>query len=84
MANVVAVVLLFSGKRKSGKDYVVAELSKLLGEEKCEVLRLSAPLKKQYALEHDLDFEKLLDSSIYKEKFRKSMIEWGELKRVLL
>lgn len=81
MANVVAVVLLFSGKRKSGKDYVVAELSKLLGEEKCEVLRLSAPLKKQYALEHDLDFEKLLDSSIYKEKFRKSMIEWGELKR---
>lgn len=81
MANVGAVVLLFSGKRKSGKDYVVAELTKLFGEEKCEVLRLSGPLKKQYALEHGLDFEKLLDSSMYKEKFRKSMIEWGESKR---
>lgn len=81
MANVVAVVLLFSGKRKSGKDYVVAELTKLLGEEKCVVMRLSGPLKKQYALEHGLDFERLLDSSSYKEKHRKSMIAWGESKR---
>lgn len=81
MANDPAVVLLFSGKRKSGKDYVVAELKKLLGDSICEIIRLSGPLKKQYALEHGLDFEKLLDSSSYKEKYRKSMIAWGEAKR---
>lgn len=81
MADTPAVVLLFSGKRKSGKDYVVSKLSERVGEMCCEVLRLSAPLKKQYALEHNLDFDKLLDSSSYKERFRSAMISWGEAKR---
>ena len=81
MADNPVIVLLFSGKRKSGKDYVVTKLSEILGDINCEVLRLSAPLKKQYAIEHDLDFDKLLDSSTYKEQFRSAMISWGEAKR---
>ena len=81
MADGPAVVLVFSGKRKSGKDYVVAKLAEMLEEMNCEVLRLSGPLKKQYAIEHNLDFEKLLDSSSYKEQFRSDMISWGEAKR---
>ncbi|XP_057195699.1 phosphomevalonate kinase isoform X3 [Triplophysa rosa] len=42
-------VLLFSGKRKSGKDYVTDLLQKRLSSEMCCILRLSAPLKQQYA-----------------------------------
>ncbi|XP_015427268.1 PREDICTED: phosphomevalonate kinase isoform X2 [Myotis davidii] len=43
------LVLLFSGKRKSGKDFVTEALQSRLGEDVCAVLRLSGPLKEQYA-----------------------------------
>ncbi len=45
------------------------------------VLRLSKPLKEQYAREHDLDIQRLMDSSSYKEVYRRDMIPWGEEKR---
>ncbi|KAM9514907.1 phosphomevalonate kinase isoform 2-T2 [Guaruba guarouba] len=35
----------------------------------------------QYAKEHGLDFQRLLDASAYKETFRQDMIRWGEEKR---
>eukprot|EP01137_Pigoraptor_chileana_P014516 Opistho-2@69233 len=44
-------------------------------------MRLSGPLKAQYAKEHNLNFDKLLDASEYKEHYRKDMIRWGEEKR---
>ncbi|XP_041366628.1 phosphomevalonate kinase-like [Gigantopelta aegis] len=75
------VILVFSGKRKSGKDYVTDIIQSKLTDEMCAIMRLSAPLKKQYALEHDLDFDKLLDASEYKERYRREMIVWGEEKR---
>ncbi|XP_043860036.1 phosphomevalonate kinase isoform X1 [Dromiciops gliroides] len=75
------LVLLFSGKRKSGKDFVTDELRSRLGTDVCAVLRLSGPLKEQYAQEHGLDFQRLLDASSYKEAFRQDMIRWGEEKR---
>lgn len=75
------VVCIFSGKRKSGKDFIVEKLKNLIGENYCEILRLSAPLKQEYARIHGLDFNKLLDASTYKEKYRKDMIIWGEDKR---
>ncbi|KAL9823287.1 phosphomevalonate kinase [Geothlypis trichas] len=74
-------VLLLSGKRKSGKDFVAEELRSRLGPDVCTILRLSGPLKEQYAKEHGLDFERLLDASAYKERFRQDMIRWGEEKR---
>ncbi|XP_065585925.1 phosphomevalonate kinase [Cyrtonyx montezumae] len=74
-------VLLLSGKRKSGKDFVAAEIQSRLGPDVCTVLRLSGPLKEQYAQEHGLDFQRLLDASAYKEQYRQDMIRWGEEKR---
>ena len=39
-----ALVLLFSGKRKSGKDFITDRLAARLGE-RSVILRLSGPLK---------------------------------------
>ncbi|KAF6293487.1 phosphomevalonate kinase [Rhinolophus ferrumequinum] len=75
------LVLLFSGKRKSGKDYVTEALQSRLGGDVCAILRLSGPLKEQYAQEHGLNFQRLLDASTYKETYRRNMIVWGEEKR---
>ncbi|XP_019518176.1 PREDICTED: phosphomevalonate kinase [Hipposideros armiger] len=75
------LVLLFSGKRKSGKDFVTEALQSRLGADTCAVLRLSGPLKEQYAQEHGLNFQRLLDASTYKEAYRRDMIAWGEEKR---
>lgn len=75
------LVLLFSGKRKSGKDFVTEALQSRLGADVCAVLQLSGPLKKQYAQEHGLDFQRLLDASTYKEAYRRDMILWSEEKR---
>lgn len=75
------LVLLFSGKRKSGKDFVTEALQSRLGEDVCAVLRLSGPLKEQYAQEHGLNFQRLLDASAYKEAYRRDMILWGEAQR---
>ena len=74
-------VLVFSGKRKSGKDYVTEMIQKMLGSNVCAILRLSAPLKEQYAKEHNLDYARLLNASEYKERYRSDMIRWGEEKR---
>ncbi|CAM1313682.1 PMVK (predicted) [Pycnogonum litorale] len=72
------IILICSGKRKSGKDYVCEVISKRIGIKNCSLIHLSAPLKSQYAKEHNLDYGKLLDSSSYKELYRSSMIQWGE------
>lgn len=79
------LVLILSGKRKSGKDFVsqkIVEYLKEKSESICVTLvTISAPLKQAYAEENNLDFEKLLDSSEYKEIYRKQMIEWSDTKR---
>ncbi|XP_067666805.1 phosphomevalonate kinase-like [Haliotis asinina] len=81
MTHVPVAILVFSGKRKSGKDYVTEKLLQRIGNEKCCIMRLSAPLKGQYAKEHQLDITRLLDASEYKERYRVDMIRWGEEKR---
>nr|XP_056708323.1 phosphomevalonate kinase [Euleptes europaea] len=81
MAPTPRLILLLSGKRKSGKDFVAEEIQSRLGPDVCTILRLSGPLKEQYAKEHGLDFGRLLDASNYKEMYREDMIRWGEEKR---
>ena len=76
-----AVVLVFSGKRKSGKDYTTDLIMERIPN-LCEIRRLSAPLKKAYAEEHGLDYERLLSADSYKEQFREDMIVWGVQKRL--
>ncbi|KAM4580119.1 phosphomevalonate kinase [Odontesthes bonariensis] len=75
------LVLVFSGKRKSGKDYVTDLIQNRLGSEACGVLRLSGPLKQRYAVEHGLDLDQLLGPGPYKERYRADMIRWGEARR---
>jgi len=71
------VVLLFSGKRKSGKDFLTDHLQEILKNESV-IIRLSGPLKECYAKDHDLDYDKMLSASDYKEKYRLDMIKWSE------
>lgn len=75
------LVLVFSGKRKSGKDFVTDLIHDRLGSDVCCVLRLSGPLKQQYAQEHGLDLDQLLGPGLYKERYRADMIQWGETLR---
>ncbi|XP_034721714.1 phosphomevalonate kinase [Etheostoma cragini] len=75
------LVLVFSGKRKSGKDYVADLIHSRLGPDVCCVMRLSGPLKQQYAQEEGLDLDQLLGPGLYKEQFRADMILWGETRR---
>lgn len=75
------VVFVISGKRKSGKDFVANELKEGFGHDCCEIIRLSGPLKHEYARQNGLDYDRLLDSTTYKEFYRQDMIRWGEEKR---
>ena len=72
------LILILSGKRKSGKDYICQKLVEKLDQSACsfvcKLITLSSPLKETYALEHGLDYKRLLDSSSYKEQYRLDMI----------
>jgi phosphomevalonate kinase len=70
-SNVKKIVLL-SGKRKSGKDYIGEKLAEKL---QALLLHLSEPLKLEYARLHQISGEQLLNSSSYKETYRKDMIK---------
>ncbi|XP_067010179.1 phosphomevalonate kinase [Anabrus simplex] len=74
-------VLLLSGKRKSGKDYVAERLYQRFGSNESIIVKLSAPIKNHWANTHGLDLAKLLDSTDYKEHYRQDMILWGESMR---
>ena len=67
------LIVMISGKRKSGKDFVASKLYKYFGED-VSIIRLSAPLKKAFATENNLDYENLLTSGMYKELYRKVIV----------
>jgi hypothetical protein len=73
------IIFLFSGKRKSGKDYTCSKLVEYLNNHmnifNIILITLASPIKEEYAAKHGLDYEKLLDSSDYKEKYRSDMIK---------
>ncbi|GJQ69061.1 hypothetical protein Trydic_g6225 [Trypoxylus dichotomus] len=71
------VILLLSGKRKSGKDHIAEKLHDILGK-KAEVLRISEPIKAYYAKYLNLDLKELLSNNGYKEKYRQEMIIWSD------
>jgi phosphomevalonate kinase len=66
-------IILLSGKRKSGKDYVGEILAEKL---QAVLLHLSEPLKLEYARLYQINGEQLLNSSSYKENYRKDMIKY--------
>ncbi|KAK9738160.1 Phosphomevalonate kinase [Popillia japonica] len=71
------IILLLSGKRKSGKDYIAEKLQNRL-EDKAEILRISEPIKSHYASYLNLNLEELLSSNCYKETYRQEMIIWSD------
>jgi len=73
-SNIKKIVLL-SGKRKSGKDYIGEILADKL---QAVLLHLSEPLKLEYARLYQINGEQLLNSSSYKENYRKDMIKYND------
>ncbi|KAF6211857.1 hypothetical protein GE061_012373 [Apolygus lucorum] len=71
-------VLLFSGKRKCGKDYITDRLLQRLNSEDVALIRISAPIKSQWSKEKGLDFDLLMGSSEYKERYRRELVTWSE------
>lgn len=75
------LVIILSGKRKSGKDHISTLITNYVGHQRMHhlaVLRIAGPIKKEFSRNNKLDFTRLLDSSSYKENFRLAMVEWSE------
>jgi phosphomevalonate kinase len=78
-----SMLLLVSGKRKSGKDYACArlldQLSGKYGQRvHVNVVTIAAPVKEMFARLHrdeSVDYARLLDASHYKELYRLAMIK---------
>lgn len=71
------LILILSGKRKSGKDFIE---NLLLDKFSNKILsfRISGPIKKEFARQFELDYEQLLSDSSYKENYRRMMVHWSE------
>lgn len=75
------LVILISGKRKSGKDHISTLITNYIGHQRMHnlaILRIAGPIKERFSVDHKLDLSRLLDSSQYKEEFRRAMVEWSE------
>uniref|UniRef100_A0A1B6M1B1 Phosphomevalonate kinase n=1 Tax=Graphocephala atropunctata TaxID=36148 RepID=A0A1B6M1B1_9HEMI len=75
--NMPKLILLFSGKRKSGKDKITDLLFERVKEE-AVLIKISAPIKSHFSKSQGLDYDQLMSTSSYKEQFRLEMIKWSE------
>uniref|UniRef100_A0A4Y0BLA1 Phosphomevalonate kinase n=1 Tax=Anopheles funestus TaxID=62324 RepID=A0A4Y0BLA1_ANOFN len=75
------IIILLSGKRKCGKDFLADALLKRLGTEEAQIIRISEPIKRHWADWKGLDMSELLGDGAYKERYRKEMIEWSDARR---
>jgi phosphomevalonate kinase len=66
------LILLFCGKRKSGKDFLTDWLQDFLVKhgQSSTIVKLSGPIKSCYAKNNNLNFDELMGDGKYKEKFR--------------
>ncbi|KAK6640189.1 hypothetical protein RUM44_011875 [Polyplax serrata] len=74
-------IFLFSGKRKTGKDFITEKLLECLDnkmKDSIALIKISGPIKSHFAETSNLNLSELMGSGEYKEKFRKEMIEWSE------
>ena len=77
----VKVIIVLSGKRKSGKDFVAHTIINNLSEAKCHVMRVAAPIKRHFCQVYSMDYDEMMTASVYKEQRRSEMIRWGEEQR---
>lgn len=75
------LIIVISGKRKSGKDFITGKIIAKLGNENCFVMRVAGPIKKHFCELYAMDYQKMLTSANYKETIREEMILWGEEQR---
>ncbi|PBC31425.1 Phosphomevalonate kinase [Apis cerana cerana] len=72
------IILLFSGKRKCGKDYITNNLYERIGSDNSVIIKISAPIKSHWAKSHGLNIDQLMGDGKYKENYRLEMAKWGE------
>ncbi|XP_064539098.1 phosphomevalonate kinase [Drosophila montana] len=70
-------ILLISGKRKCGKDFISERLQKRLAD-RALIVRISEPIKKEWARKLQLDINAMLSDGPYKEQYRRDMIIWSD------
>ncbi|KAH8329005.1 hypothetical protein KR074_001438 [Drosophila pseudoananassae] len=70
-------IVLISGKRKCGKDYISERLQKKLAD-RAQIVRISEPIKSEWARKLQLDLAALLSDGPYKEQYRRDMIVWSD------
>ncbi|XP_030376850.1 probable phosphomevalonate kinase [Scaptodrosophila lebanonensis] len=70
-------ILLISGKRKCGKDFLSERLQKRLGD-RALIVRISEPIKTEWARKLELNLNSLLSDGPYKEQYRRDMIVWSD------
>jgi phosphomevalonate kinase len=76
------IILLLSGKRKCGKDFICQKLVNTLESDFNNIIiskiTIASPIKRIYANKHNIDYQKLLDTSPYKEIYRADMMKWSQ------
>lgn len=72
------LILLFSGKRKSGKDFITDLLLEKFDKELAVIVKISGPIKSYWAQTNNVALDELLSSGETKEQYRKDMIIWSE------
>ncbi|XP_063707405.1 phosphomevalonate kinase [Culicoides brevitarsis] len=77
MTENIKLILLFSGKRKCGKDFLTAKLMERY-QNRAQIIRISEPIKTAWAEKLNLDIKELLSDGPYKEQYRKEMIIWSD------
>ena len=75
------VIIVVSGKRKSGKDFVTNNIVKEISGTSCHVMKVASPIKKHFCQKYNMNYEEMITSSPYKEQRRAEMIRWGEEQR---
>lgn len=79
--SAVRAIIVLSGKRKSGKDFVAENIVDRLKEENCVIIRVASPIKKHFCNKYNMSYDEMITSSQYKEQRRQEMIKWGEMQR---
>lgn len=49
-----------------------------IGPDEAEIIRISEPIKSEWATLKQLDLQRLLSDGPYKEQYRQEMIEWSD------
>ncbi|KAH8305517.1 hypothetical protein KR018_002332 [Drosophila ironensis] len=70
-------IVLISGKRKCGKDFISERLQNKLAH-RSQIVRISEPIKSEWARKLHLDLAALLSDGPYKEQYRRDMILWSD------